>query len=1112
MPLGEALEVWRTRVTNERLETARLSLVSAIEFCLWDANDDATNFQRNYSIGEVEVVDGVIYHRTEYRERRNHFAYFACSEPQAGFDTSRDAFLGPYRGWDRPLAIERGAPGNSIAHGWQPIGSHWLRLELAPGETKEIVFVLGYAENPVDRKFDPPGSQTLDKRRVRPTIREWLDPGRVERAFEELRADWRTRLDALQVDTGNEHVDRMVNTWNAYQCMVTFNLSRSASMFESGIGRGMGFRDSNQDLLGFVHMAPDLARQRILDIAATQLPNGGAYHQYQPLTKRGNDALGSGFNDDPAWLVLAVAAYLKETGDAGILDEPLAFDNVPGSEQSLYVHLQRAIEYTLERLGPHGLPLIGRADWNDCLNLNAFSETPGESFQTVQNRTGGSAESVFIAGLFVLAAGDLAEIAARRGDAAEATRCRSAAAAMVAAIDDHGWDGDWFRRAYDFFGSPVGSAQNDEGQIFVEPQGICVMAGVGVADGRARRALDSVDARLATPHGVVLQQPAYTRYRVELGEISSYPPGYKENAGVFCHTNPWLMIALAILGDGERALDYYLRINPSARESISDVHRCEPYVYAQMIAGRDAPTHGEAKNSWLTGTAAWNLVAITQWILGIRPEHDGLRIAPVLPASWPGYRGDPAFPRRLPRDPRPARRPRQFGAPDRRWRTGAGLARAVAAARHPGGPRRGRSLVTETGDYHGLPTIRLASPHLWVEVLAAAGPRIVRFGLDGDSTNALAETPGIGWQTPHGRYELFGGHRLWFAPEDPDRVAVPDDAGLVIQREDEGLRLIGRMEPGTGLVRTIAVQLSPTGPTATVRHELANHGSTAIELAPWSITQLPLGGRVILPQRPAVHGHAVRPNRAFVLWPYTSWDDPRLTLRDGVVVWTPSGQATSRSASSTTRAGSPTSARGQRLSDGSGRPPGGPTRTWAATSRRTAGRATSSSSCSGRSPVSNPVRPTLMERWQVAEADAAASLPTCRSLPRELAERRLSSAGPVRPGSGESRTRPRPRRRRGRARRSRCGPGAGESGSGRAPRHEPGSRTGRVRGFRAGRSTWRSAASQARQHRSGRVEVTASTLPAALQPRDSAAQDGRTRSTKRPMRRRASSSCSYEVA
>jgi cellobiose phosphorylase len=429
----------------------------------------------------------------------------------------------------------------------------------------------------------------------------------------------------------------MVNIWNPYQCMVTFNMSRSASLFESGIGRGMGFRDTTQDLLGFVHLVPARARERLLDVASTQLPTGGAYHQYQPLTKRGNDAVGSGFNDDPLWLVLAVAAYLKETGDIAILDEALPFDNQPGTERPLYEHLQRSIEYTLERLGPHGLPLIGHADWNDCLNLNCFSETPGESFQTSETRSGGVAESVFIAGLFVLVAGELAAIAEMRGDGSEAFRCRSVAADMRAAVDRHGWDGAWFRRAYDFFGRPVGSAENDEGQIFIEPQGICVLAGIGLEDGRARRALDSVRERLATPEGIVLLQPAFSRYYLHLGEISSYPAGYKENASVFCHTNPWLMIAETMLGRGGAALDYYLRINPSAREGIGEIHRVEPYVYPQMIAGKDAATPGEAKNTWLTGTAAWSFVAISQWILGIRPEHAGLRIDPCVPAAWGGF-------------------------------------------------------------------------------------------------------------------------------------------------------------------------------------------------------------------------------------------------------------------------------------------------------------------------------------------------------------------------------------------------------------------------------------------------------------------------------------------
>jgi cellobiose phosphorylase len=591
----------------------------------------------------VEVNDGVIYHKTEYRERRDHFAFFACSEETSGFDTQRDVFLGPYRGWDGPAAVERGRSFNSVAHGWAPIGSHQVEVALEPGESRQITFLLGYHENPRDHKFDPLGSQIINKRTVLPIINRYLDPVEADVAFDALRDYWERLLGIFQVDTPDIHTDRMVNIWNAYQCMVTFNLSRSASFFESGIGRGMGFRDSNQDLLGFVHMIPERARERILDLAATQFETGGAYHQYQPLTKRGNDDVGGDFNDDPLWLILSVAAYLKETGDWGILDEPVVYENQPGSEESLYEHLARSLRYTLDRLGPHGLPLIGRADWNDCLNLNTFSEEPGESFQTTTAKDGTTAESVFIAGMFVLAAKELADIAERHGLAEESPCYLEAVAQMEATVQEHGWDGEWFLRAYDDFGHKVGSHECEEGQIFIEPQGICILAGIGLEDGRAGKALESVRERLATPHGIVLHQPAYSQYYLSLGEISSYPPGYKENAGVFCHTNPWIMIAEAALGNGDRAHDYYALINPSAREAISEVHRCEPYVYAQMIAGRDAATYGEAKNSWLTGTAAWNYVAITQWILGIRPTFDGLKIAPVIPGDWQRFRATRVF-------------------------------------------------------------------------------------------------------------------------------------------------------------------------------------------------------------------------------------------------------------------------------------------------------------------------------------------------------------------------------------------------------------------------------------------------------------------------------------
>ncbi len=654
VPLGETLEIWKCKITNHRKKPAKLSLFSSLEFCLWDAQDDSTNFQRNFSTGQVEIVDGVIYHKTEYRERRNHFAYFACSEKLAGYDTQRDTFLGAYRSWDNPTAVARGKSFNSVACGWAPHGSHHVKVNLKPGQTREIIFVLGYHENAEDKKFSPPNSQTINKTTVKPVIAKYLDGRNVAAAFQKLKENWDNLLGTYQVTSPDIHANRMVNIWNAYQCMATFNMSRSASFYESGIGRGLGFRDSNQDLLGFVHMVPSRARERILDLSATQLKSGGAFHQYQPLTKRGNHELGSNFNDDPHWLILGVGAYIKETGDWKILDEPVQFENEAGSEQPLYEHLRRSFNYTLERIGPHGLPLIGRADWNDCLNLNCFSDTPGQSFQTTTNKEGKVAESVFIAGLFVLAARELAAIAQRHvvGSArcadrtpqrgvptynTEAKYYLAEAAKMEKVIYQHGWDGAWFIRAYNDFGQPIGSKVCKEGKIFIESQGMCIMAGVGLDDGKAKLTLESVNKHLATKHGIVLQQPAFSKYYIEMGEISSYPPGYKENAGIFCHNNPWIIIAETMVGNGNRAFDYYSHINPSARENIGDLHRCEPYVYAQMIAGKDAPTHGEAKNSWLTGTAAWNYFAITQWILGIRTDFDGLLVDPVIPAKWKSF-------------------------------------------------------------------------------------------------------------------------------------------------------------------------------------------------------------------------------------------------------------------------------------------------------------------------------------------------------------------------------------------------------------------------------------------------------------------------------------------
>ena len=637
VPLGESLEVWSVRVTNKQTESADLSIFSAVEFCLWDAFDDATNFQRNLNTGEVDVMESVIIHKTEYRERRNHFAYFACSAPIAGFEAQRDAFLGPYRGWDRPLAVERGTVSNSLEVGGSPVGVHHVRLRLERGETKRVIFLLGYHENQ-GKKFCDAARQTINMGSARRTIDRYVSPDTVDEAFSQLADYWLNTLQRLQVSTSDPCVDRMINTWNAYQCLVTFSVARSASRYEAGIDRGIGFRDANQDLLGCVHMIPARARRRILDLASTQLLSGGAYHQYQPLTRQGNNDIGSDFNDDPLWLILATTAYLKETDDWSILDEEVAFDGDPETQSPLYDHLVRAANYTLDRLGPHGLPRIGRGDWNDCLNLNSYANDPDESFQTAPIQEDGAAESVFIAGLFCLVCDDLAEIARRRRDDDANRRFEKAGQAMRAAVEEHGWDSDWYLRAYDAAGNKVGSHENEEGQIFVEPQGMCPMADIGLDNGRATAALDAVYDRLATEHGILLHQPAYTTYRLNLGEITSYPPGYKENASVFCHTNPWVMIAECRLGRGDRAWDYALRINPAHREAISEIHQSEPYVYAQTIVGRDARDHGRARNSWLTGTASWSYVAMTQWVLGIHPTFDGLQIDPCIPPGLKRFR------------------------------------------------------------------------------------------------------------------------------------------------------------------------------------------------------------------------------------------------------------------------------------------------------------------------------------------------------------------------------------------------------------------------------------------------------------------------------------------
>ncbi|MFL1683723.1 GH36-type glycosyl hydrolase domain-containing protein [Coprobacter secundus] len=636
IPLETWTEVQKVTLQNTSDKVKKVQFFSFVEWCLWNAQTDMENFQRNLSIGEVEIEGSVIYHKTEYRERRNHYAYYSVNVPIDGFDTDRESFLGLYNGFDEPEVVLQGKARNSVAHGWSPIASHCIEVELQPGESKDLIFVLGYIENDINEKWEK--KKIINKTKAKDTIKRFQSVEDVDKAWFDLKKYWDDLLNVYVLKSEENKLNRMVNIWNQYQCMITFCFSRSASFFESGIGRGMGFRDSNQDLVGFLHQIPERARERIIDIASTQFPDGGCYHQYQPLTKKGNNEIGQGFNDDPMWLIFGTVHYLKETGDFSILDEMVPFDNERGSEKSLFYHLTVSFNHVINNLGPHGLPLIGRADWNDCLNLNCFSDNPDESFQTTENKTEGSkAESLMIAGLFVMYGKEYADLCDYLGKREEAVRARQHVNDMTEAVKKYGWDGEWFLRAYDFWGNKIGSNENEEGKIFIESNGWCSMAGIGLEEGLVQKALDAVKDRLDCEYGIVLNNPAYTTYHIESGEISSYPEGYKENAGIFCHNNPWIIIGETILGRGDRAWEYYKKICPTYLEKISELHKVEPYVYAQMIAGKDAYCPGEAKNSWLTGTAAWNYFAVTQYILGIRPQYDGLLIDPCIPSDWKSF-------------------------------------------------------------------------------------------------------------------------------------------------------------------------------------------------------------------------------------------------------------------------------------------------------------------------------------------------------------------------------------------------------------------------------------------------------------------------------------------
>jgi cellobiose phosphorylase len=612
VPEGETLEAWRVELTNTTKRTRKLTAVSFVEFCLWDALNDQTDFQYNLNIGQAKVdrASSTIYHLSRYRVSQDHYAFFSVNRPLASFDTERSEFLGPYGSLQAPAHVKTGKGSNTLATDWAPSGSHFTRLSLKPGESTTLIYVLGFGFKLGDREEQ---------------IRRYKRPSVFEAALATLKSNWEANLSRYQCQTPDEDVNLMVNIWNQYQCRTTFNWSRSASYFEAGIGRGMGFRDSNQDTMGFVHQIPGEVRQRILDLATTQFADGSARHQYSPLTKKGN---GSGFSDDHLWLVLSTTAYVHETGDLKMLEEMVGFDD--GSRATLYEHLARATAYTWKNTGPHGLPKILRADWNDCMNLDQGKVEKGLMAES-------RAESVMVAQMFVKACSDLAGLATLLGKASQARGWTGQGREMAGRIERAAWDGGWYTRAFTEEGRSVGSRKVKQGSIIhLNSQSWAVLSGAAPKQ-RGRQAMDAVHKLLATKYGILLNWPAYREFDPKLGFISVFPPGLKENGAIFCHPNPWAVIAETMLGRGDRAMAYYKAILPAAKNAIADTHRTEPYVYSQMIAGKESPKFGQAKNSWLTGTASWNFIAVSQYILGVRAEFNGLRVDPCVPRTWKDF-------------------------------------------------------------------------------------------------------------------------------------------------------------------------------------------------------------------------------------------------------------------------------------------------------------------------------------------------------------------------------------------------------------------------------------------------------------------------------------------
>jgi len=607
VPVGDNLEIWMLTLKNASSEDKELSVFSYAEFCLWQAFNDLTDLQCSQGLGVARYEkDAIFFH---FFDVSTGYAFFASSGTVTGYDCNREKFIGPYRGESNPIVVERGQCFNSETQGGNPIAATSNFVKLGPREAKTIIFILGVVTKKSDAKR---------------YIQKFKKRFNVDTEFQRLRKYWNTYLNNLKVDTPDKEFNTMINVWNQYQCKTTFDWSRYVSFYETGIGRGMGFRDSNQDTLGVVHTSPKRVRQRILDLAKNQFENGHVYHLYFPISEEGGwppyvKEQMKFFSDDHLWLILSVCEYIKETGDMTILDENVNF--VEASSASLYEHLKRSIDFTLNNMGKHDMPLLGTADWNDPQSL------PGPN---------NAAESVWTAMLFHKVLLELTELCKEYKREKDAQRFATIASKTKTHVNETAWDGDWYIRAYDDSGNPVGGSRRDEGKIYLNTQSWAVISQITPKE-RGIRCMNSVKKHLDTEYGIMLLAPAYSRYYPEIGALSSFALGLKENASIWSHANAWAILAECMLGRGDQAYGYYKKLAPPTKNRMAEIHGAEPYVYAQTIAGKDHPNFGAARQSWLTGTTAWMFKVATNWILGIRPQYRGLLVDPCIPTGWANF-------------------------------------------------------------------------------------------------------------------------------------------------------------------------------------------------------------------------------------------------------------------------------------------------------------------------------------------------------------------------------------------------------------------------------------------------------------------------------------------